>query len=122
MCQRDGDKIKNCAYDGPPQAFNKSAVETFKKFCAYMLPKNYASEGKVEMCCDYEQIIDLNNGIEKAEPMLKRCPSCFANFAKSICEMTCSPKHREFVDVKKISVNPKTNSKGHKVDKNHFKG
>ncbi|XP_055317054.1 NPC intracellular cholesterol transporter 1 homolog 1-like [Sitodiplosis mosellana] len=32
------------------------------------------------------------------------CPGCFENFARPICEMTCSPKQSQFLKVQKVEA------------------
>lgn len=34
-----------------------------------------------------------------AEMLLGKCPACFHNFIQPICEMTCSPNQKAFMNV-----------------------
>lgn len=53
------DKIKNCAYDGPPKALNASGVDDLKQWCSHLLPQNYVYGQEVKLCCDNTQVRDL---------------------------------------------------------------
>lgn len=55
VCLR-GDKVKNCAYDGPPIALNASGVDALKQWCSHLLPQNYTDGQDVKVCCDNEQV------------------------------------------------------------------
>lgn len=50
------DKIKNCAYDGPPKVLNESGVVALKEWCSHLLPQNYADGQDVLTCCDNAQV------------------------------------------------------------------
>lgn len=50
------EKIKNCAYDGPPKALNESGVDALKQWCSHLLPQNYTDGQDVKTCCDNAQV------------------------------------------------------------------
>lgn len=35
--------------------------------------------------------------------LIQRCPACLSNFAKYLCEMTCSPRQSEFMVTTQIN-------------------
>lgn len=39
-----------------------------------------------------------------------RCPACFFNFMTLFCELTCSPRQSEFLNVTQFSPDPVDNS------------
>lgn len=45
------------------------------------------------------QIDVLNRNVKLAESILQRCPSCFNNLVRHICDFTCSPKQSTFMRV-----------------------
>lgn len=49
-------KLKNCAYNGPPKALNASGVDELKQWCSHLLPQNYADGQSVSTCCDMAQV------------------------------------------------------------------
>lgn len=58
-------------------------------------------------CCDAKNLKSLENGVALAANFLSRCPSCLDNFARVICEMTCSSKQSVFLEPVKFDVNDK---------------
>ncbi|XP_045451806.1 NPC intracellular cholesterol transporter 1 homolog 1b-like [Melitaea cinxia] len=60
---------------------------------------NRRDDDDVLSCCDSEQIMDTHRSLLLADGILGRCPTCFANFKRQICEMNCSPDQSLFVDV-----------------------
>lgn len=61
VCQRNGEKINNCAYDGPARVLVPSGVEALKQWCSHLLPENYTEGQEVLTCCDEEQVSSFRN-------------------------------------------------------------
>lgn len=53
-------------------------------------------------CCDDAQAVNLRKGIAMIEPMLRRCPSCYINFARQFCDLTCRPDQSKFMKATKV--------------------
>ena len=45
--------------------------------------------------------------LAQAEQLLARCPSCYENFRRSICEFTCNPKMSDYLNPTVIPNNGK---------------
>ncbi|KAG6440989.1 hypothetical protein O3G_MSEX001610 [Manduca sexta] len=60
---------------------------------------NRKPNNEILTCCDHLQIRKMTEDLSLAETVLGRCPSCFRNFARHVCEMNCSPEQSRFVDV-----------------------
>lgn len=56
-------------------------------------------DNEIRTCCDLEQLRKMTSSLLLADGVLGRCPICFRNFARQICEMNCSPEQSRFVDV-----------------------
>ncbi|XP_060804008.1 NPC intracellular cholesterol transporter 1 homolog 1b-like [Amyelois transitella] len=54
---------------------------------------------EIVTCCDAEQIRKMSDSLMLAEGVLGRCPTCYRNFVRQICEMNCSPDQSRFVTV-----------------------
>lgn len=93
-------------YNGPPKLVNSTGVEVLRDHCPHLVNDN-----QTFTCCDNEQINDLAKNVLQAANLLQRCPACYANFLKIICEFTCSPKQSSFLNVINIDKNVITKSK-----------
>lgn len=60
---------------------------------------NQLPDDEIYTCCDLPQLQDMTQSLALADGVLGRCPICFRNFARQICEMNCSPQQSNFVDV-----------------------
>lgn len=80
----------------PPKKFqNSTLAQRLQELCIDLVTDE-------PLCCDEDQATSFISQIENtAEPILSRCPSCFANFANIVCQMTCSPNQKAFLRVDK---------------------
>lgn len=61
-------------------------------------------DGKtLNTCCGVDQLRTMGESIVIAANFLHRCPSCMRTFSSFICEMVCSPKQSQFMNVTKLS-------------------
>lgn len=60
---------------------------------------NRIPDNEVRTCCTLPQLIGMTESLQLAEGILGRCPACFRNFARQICEMNCSPDQSRFLEV-----------------------
>ncbi|XP_011332296.2 NPC intracellular cholesterol transporter 1 homolog 1b [Ooceraea biroi] len=80
------------------QSINDTDAEAaLLKRCPHFFKKNESSK----VCCDAKQIITMDKSMNMAEGIFGRCPTCMKNMFRLICDMTCSSKHREFLNVTK---------------------
>uniref|UniRef100_A0A8D0H7N3 NPC intracellular cholesterol transporter 1 n=1 Tax=Sphenodon punctatus TaxID=8508 RepID=A0A8D0H7N3_SPHPU len=88
-----GDKRYNCEYNGPPVSLPKQGYDIVQELCPGFFFNN------VSLCCDVQQLQTLKNNLELPLQFLSRCPSCFYNLINLFCELTCSPRQSEFLNV-----------------------
>ncbi|XP_051826300.1 NPC intracellular cholesterol transporter 1, partial [Antechinus flavipes] len=67
--------------------------------------------GNVSLCCDTQQLQTLKDNLQLPLQFLSRCPSCFYNLLNLFCELTCSPRQSQFLNVTatKSYIDPTTN-------------
>lgn len=99
----------NCEYLGPPIPLPEEGHGLLQQLC----PSLYY--GNVTLCCDVQQLNTLNNNLQLPLQFLSRCPSCFYNLMTLFCELTCSPRQSEFLNV--TGAIPYNSSVPHKGDK-----
>lgn len=102
---KSGEKIKNCINNTKPLPLSSKGVEDLKIWCNHLLPENYKNSDEVRTCCDDKQVHELVKNYDLAVGILGRCPSCTHNLARHICDFICSPRHAEFIEVKKKKLN-----------------
>ncbi|XP_063828862.1 NPC intracellular cholesterol transporter 1 homolog 1b-like [Ostrinia nubilalis] len=56
-------------------------------------------DDQIRVCCALDQLRGMTESLLLADGVLGRCPICFRNFARQICEMNCSPDQSRFVTV-----------------------
>ncbi|XP_055384891.1 NPC intracellular cholesterol transporter 1 homolog 1b isoform X2 [Condylostylus longicornis] len=100
-CGIVGEFPQNCATEEgfPAEKLTENdAVEIFKKRCPDLYEESLEDDYPV-LCCDAKQIRSMEKGIQQAEMIFKRCPTCMSNLILGICAMTCSRSHRKFLTV-----------------------
>uniref|UniRef100_A0A452R521 NPC intracellular cholesterol transporter 1 n=1 Tax=Ursus americanus TaxID=9643 RepID=A0A452R521_URSAM len=100
-----GDKRYNCQYSGPPKPLPKDGYDLMQELCPGFFFDN------VSVCCDVQQLRTLKDSLQLPLQFLSRCPSCFYNLMNLFCELTCSPRQRQFLNVTETEdyVDPVTN-------------
>ncbi|XP_049876283.1 NPC intracellular cholesterol transporter 1 isoform X1 [Pectinophora gossypiella] len=83
-------KRVNCFYNGTAKPVEPDAKIILEKYCPDI------AAGGVS-CCDKGQLMNLDSSISIARTMLARCPSCWDNFIKHVCALTCSPQQSSFL-------------------------
>lgn len=53
------------------------------------------------VCCSDDQVNAFKEQMSVPEGMMSRCPSCYVNFAKTFCHMTCDKNQSDFIEVTK---------------------
>jgi Niemann-Pick C1 protein len=92
----------NCLYNGPAKPVDGSAShEILAELCPDFAKKNS------KVCCSYKQLVSLQSGIQSAQQMMARCPSCWKNFRELYCQMTCSASNSMFIDPVNFSADKK---------------
>lgn len=49
------------------------------------------------LCCDRKQLLEMQKFKYILDNLIGRCPSCYFNFLRIFCEMSCNPTHDEFI-------------------------
>ncbi len=49
------------------------------------------------LCCDRKQIAEMQKFKYILDNVIGRCPSCYFNFLRIFCEMSCNPNHDQFI-------------------------
>ena len=100
-------KMLNCLYSGPAQPLDSPAdAAVLESLCPHLFPA-WGDPGAVDdgrFCCDSAQISDLSNNFNVVSALLKRCPSCLANFKKNFCDLTCRPDQSRFIEVRWMRI------------------
>lgn len=105
----DDRHILNCAYDGPAQAAGPEALELLSSVCPHL--SSFSS-----LCCDLEQLRDMETSLTLPSAILARCPTCMANFRKNFCDLTCHPHQSTFVNASKhITAKDFKGKKPHRI-------
>ena len=50
-----------------------------------------------KLCCDRKQITEMQKFKYILDNVIGRCPSCYFNFLRIFCEMSCNPDHDQFI-------------------------
>ncbi|XP_032943516.1 NPC intracellular cholesterol transporter 1 isoform X2 [Rhinolophus ferrumequinum] len=100
-----GDKRYNCKYSGAPKPLPKNGYDLVQELCPGFFFDN------VSLCCDVQQLQTLKDNLQLPLQFLSRCPSCFYNLMNLFCELTCSPRQSEFLNITVTEdyVDPVTN-------------
>lgn len=101
VCQRPNSNNKNsiCVSNAKPKSLSAEGVEDLKIWCSHLLPEDYKHGDDVETCCDANQVRALVENYKMASGLLQRCAPCSHNLARHICDMICSPRHSEFIEI-----------------------
>ncbi|XP_012371151.1 Niemann-Pick C1 protein [Octodon degus] len=100
-----GDKRYNCKYSGPPKPLPKDGYNLVQELCPGFFYDN------VSLCCNVQQLQTLKDNLQLPLQFLSRCPSCFYNLINLFCELTCSPRQSQFLNITATEdyIDPDTN-------------
>lgn len=94
----------NCEYKGPAKQASGEQINLLKEICPHLMPE----DGSVpDLCCSLGQLQAIKSNFQIAKTLLDRgCPTCYYNFRKNFCDMTCHPRQDQFVRVDKVVKGP----------------
>lgn len=78
------------------------AIELFANTCPELViddDGNRLPDDEILTCCLADQVVTMAEGLTVANGVLGRCPTCFKNFARQVCEMNCAVDQSRFIDV-----------------------
>uniref|UniRef100_A0A5K3F8N3 SSD domain-containing protein n=1 Tax=Mesocestoides corti TaxID=53468 RepID=A0A5K3F8N3_MESCO len=85
-----------CYKPGPPQSISDASLTKLLQACPeYTNPQT--SNASLPVCCSSDQVEVFTSSLQQAKLILGSCPSCFANFRRLFCEMTCNPSQSSFL-------------------------
>lgn len=94
-CDVNGGQVP-CVYDGEPKSIESAkSRKALESVCGDVL-------GNVSqpLCCDGSQAENFAENIESANAIgLDNCPACSVNFRTLMCQMICSPRQAEFIQL-----------------------
>ena len=86
----------NCHYTGPA----KPATEEMREILAETCPHLYEGGQPQDLCCSKRQLNDLKTNFVTPQLIIEpECPTCYYNFKKNFCDLTCRPDQSKFVRV-----------------------
>ena len=92
----------NCAYDGPAKRASQEELEILRETCPHLY-----TGGEQDLCCGHKQLMDLKINFVTPQTLIEpTCPTCYYNFKKNFCDMTCSPDQSMFVRANNIIQGP----------------
>jgi len=96
----------NCRYFGPPKPADAEALDLLQSECPHLYDELTAA-GEVNLCCSTRQLRDLQSNFARVSAFLAAtCPTCWYNFRKNHCDMTCSPDQASFVEANSFVEGP----------------
>lgn len=64
------------------------------------------------LCCDAEQVENMDQSLLPMDQMFARCPTCVKNVVRHICELSCSPNQSQFFKATATEVNDEMEERG----------
>jgi len=93
----------NCHYDGPAKPATAQQIELVKEVCPHL----YTEGEELNLCCSLKQLQDLKDNFVTPQLLIEpNCPTCYYNFKKNFCDMTCSDQQNKFVRADHIVQGP----------------
>ena len=99
-----------------PRPADEEAIELLRSECPHMAEEvcpNYHLVTlslmffQTHLCCSTRQLRDLQVNFARVSAFLAApCPTCWWNFRKNFCDMTCSPDQASFVKADNIVTGP----------------
>ena len=86
----------NCHYTGPAKPATEEMLELLAETCPHL----YEGGQPQALCCSKRQLMDLKTNFVTPQQIIEPiCPTCYYNFKKNFCDLTCRPDHSKFVRV-----------------------
>ena len=86
----------NCHYTGPAKPATDEMLEILAETCPHL----YEDGQPQDLCCSKRQLNDLKTNFVTPQQIIEPvCPTCYYNFKKNFCDLTCRPDQSKFVRV-----------------------
>ncbi|CAF4566900.1 unnamed protein product [Rotaria sp. Silwood1] len=80
--------------NGKPKPLPLGDISLLNEIC----PHIPTTEGVSPLlCCDRKQLAEIQKFKYILDNLIGRCPSCYFNFLRIFCEMSCNPEHSQFI-------------------------
>lgn len=91
-------KSLNCAYNGTAIKINDTVMPVLQSLCPTLVEPGSTTR----LCCNADQLLDLQSNLLVPQTLLFRCPTCWSNFRDHLCEMTCGRDQSKHLIPKKF--------------------
>ena len=89
----DSNHYLMCQYDGPARQVTQEMALIVQDICPHLTTQP-------SLCCSLNQLQDMKKSYELPAALIAQtCPTCYFNFRKNFCDLTCHPHQSEFVRV-----------------------
>ena len=97
-----GDVVVPCVQVHDPYRMrDDEARDVLKRIC----PSLFLESEDPPLCCSTDQVYEMETNFQMPDQLgLSRCPSCQYNWRMTFCEMTCSSRQSEFIQVMNSSL------------------
>jgi len=93
-----------CSYEGSAKPASSQQVEILSEVCPHLVPDDGSEPS---LCCSLSQLQDMKANFEIPKGMIAQtCPTCYYNFRKNFCDVTCHPRQSNFVRVDNKTSGP----------------
>ena len=89
-----------CQYDGDARLASEDMRDIVRDICPHLL-------SLPSLCCSLSQLQDMKKNFELPAGLIAQtCPTCYYNFRKNFCDLTCHPQQSEFLRVDGVVHGP----------------
>ena len=84
-----------CSYEDKAKPATLEMLELIKELCPHLVVT-----GNTHVCCSINQLKDMKKNFElPASLIAQTCPTCYHNFKRNFCDLTCHPEQSKFLRV-----------------------
>ncbi|CAF1589955.1 unnamed protein product [Adineta ricciae] len=88
------DSYNEVYLNGQPKPMPLNDTNLLNEMCPHIATQNGAAPN---LCCDGKQLTEMRKFKYMLDNLIGRCPSCYYNFLRILCEMACSPDQDQFL-------------------------
>ncbi|CAF0938558.1 unnamed protein product [Adineta ricciae] len=88
------DSYNEVYLNGQPKPLPLNDTNLLNEMCPHIATQNGAAPN---LCCDGKQLTEMRKFKYMLDNLIGRCPSCYYNFLRILCEMACSPDQDQFL-------------------------